>query len=244
MENENRSSVEDVLKRYEEAVLGDSDNVLEVVSSLRRHNIKDVLMPEELNEFLQATKRFAEHDHYNITGLFMSQLIQNSYDAGNTEFTLDVKDRPMIHALGQNLRGTPTRPLVLNIDGAAGHLCARDSCYVEINVSGDAESDFGAYVRCSALNVGGEPGPFLGVGARNSTFTVGKYETAAPIVDAINCIYRTSDERALHNLIEAVSKYDDVEFRRPSRYPSGNRVVFVNADGIEEVARDYSRDIR
>src|SRR3989344_7879657 len=54
--------------------------------------IDDILAPSEINAFLQTTIGFEQHPEYDLrTGMFISQLIQKSYDAGNNDFVLNTQ---------------------------------------------------------------------------------------------------------------------------------------------------------
>ena len=74
-----------------------------------------ILKPEEITEFAEeisevASKLRKEGNHYNIesdVGLFVSNLIQKSFNAGNNDFL--IKNATGFHNLGDRLRGYPKR---------------------------------------------------------------------------------------------------------------------------------------
>ena len=98
-----------------------------------RHSIDYILAPTGINAFLQATIQYETYPRYaDNTGLFISRLIQNSYNAGNNDFYLKPPVVKNIDYLGAHLQGTKRRNINLQIDGDVGNsygLSAKNSTF-------------------------------------------------------------------------------------------------------------------
>ena len=120
-----------------------------------RKGVKEVLLPSDINLFLQQTREYENHTRYNInTGFFSSQLIQNSYNAGNNEFELDVTALKLIHNICFGVSGTEERMVRVVIKGEAGDVCVWN-------------------VRNFTFTIE-KAGDWCGFEAQHSTFTIGK----------------------------------------------------------------------
>ena len=113
---------EDLKKKYK-LFLDDDNNPEEWFLD----NIHDVLLPSDINLFLQQTREYEDHTNYNYTGHFISQLIQNSYNAGNNGFELDVNALKPISYLCSDVSGTEERLVRMIIKGRVGDYCGLDA---------------------------------------------------------------------------------------------------------------------
>lgn len=117
--------------------------------------IAEILLPEQMNQFLQMTSAFETHSNYQEnTGVFLSRLVQNSYNAGHNNFCFDLTKLPRIDGLFAYVSGQKERLLYGVINGT----------FVE---SGNY---IGAHAQYSHL-VMQEAGFRMGNNAKHSTFT-------------------------------------------------------------------------
>ncbi|MFH1065430.1 MAG: hypothetical protein V1734_02915 [Nanoarchaeota archaeon] len=81
-----------------------------------------ILTPEQINIFLQATNARHNSQNYSFnTGLLISKLMQDSYNAGHSEFRLDtVSLDKQADNIGYGISGTGKRPIQIIITGTAG----------------------------------------------------------------------------------------------------------------------------
>ena len=86
-------------------------------------NVPEIVLPCDINIFLQQTREYEDHANYLSTGFFVSQLIQNSYDAGNNNFELDVNALKPIDNLVSSVSGTKERVVRVVIKGETGIFC-------------------------------------------------------------------------------------------------------------------------
>ncbi|MFH1637491.1 MAG: hypothetical protein ABIB71_03640 [Candidatus Woesearchaeota archaeon] len=200
-----KTSMDGLLSRYEDALKGNI-HPEEIYYACR----PVLLNPEEINEFLQSTAKYAEEKEYHrVTGPFITQLIQNSHDAGNNKFTLNTKALTEdLNFLGDGLLGRGNGLLEIMVDGNVGHECfiwAKD--IKRISISGDA----GALCGWQAENIRDFyieriVGAYCGVGAEHSTF-------------------KTPNQETLQLLKESVPK------------GKGNRIYFINPNKEEDEIR-------
>ena len=123
-------------ERFLDMECGDLDN--------RLNKITDILTPTDINLFLQTTIRHEQHKNYDwATGHFISELIQNSYDAGHNDFTLSTTALKRIHNLGSYLEGTKKRPLEITIKGNIGYSCGCSAKNAAFNIKGNARDSCG-----------------------------------------------------------------------------------------------------
>ena len=95
-----------------------------------KDHVKEVLLPSDINLFLQQTREYENHESYEWnTGFFISQLIQNSHHAENTNFELDVNALKPIDNLASYVSGTEERMVKVIITGQAGHWCGCSAQY-------------------------------------------------------------------------------------------------------------------
>ena len=80
------------------------------------------MTPEQINNLLQATNVYQSRKNYSFnTGLLISKLMQDSYNAGYSEFRLDTASLDkQVDNIGYGLSGTGKCPIQLIITGTAG----------------------------------------------------------------------------------------------------------------------------
>ena len=88
------------------------------------NKITETVTPADITAFLQTTIKHEQHNEYCWrTGLFISKLMQNSYEAGHNDFILNTTALKEIHNLGCDLTGTEERLIKLTIIGNTGDWC-------------------------------------------------------------------------------------------------------------------------
>ena len=136
-------------------------------------SIDQILEPEKINSFLQATIRFEDNENYReYTGVFISKLIQDSYDVRNNNFVLNTKSLKEIHNIGVRLEGTKEKPIQITIEGNTGDGCGYEAYHLTFNIKGNAGYGCGSGSVHSTFNIEGNTGDNCGQEAQNSTFKI------------------------------------------------------------------------
>ena len=142
---------QDLRKKYEQFLILTGTEWKEWL----RNNVKEVVLPCDINLFLKSTSEFENHASYGSdTGHFISQLIQNSYKAGNNEFELDVNSLKTMDSLASNISGTEERMVRVVVTGETGTFCGWKATYSTFTVE--------------------KAGNCYGYGSKHSTFTIEK----------------------------------------------------------------------
>ena len=161
-------NLEGLLKKYEEVLELDYLEFAEAVNS-----IDQILEPEEINAFLQATIVFEDSKDYILnTGEFISKLIQNSYDKGYNNFILNTKSLIEIHSIGDKLEGAEKKPIEVTIEGNTKNLCGYRSKNAIFNIKGNTGEWCGEESKNSIFNIEGNAGGNCGKYSTNSTFKI------------------------------------------------------------------------
>lgn len=135
--------------------------------------ITDVLLPAEINDFLQATGIAKEKTKYAwYTGNFITQLIKNSYQQGNNDFHLEVSNLPSLDCVGQELRGTGVKRFHLSINGDVGNKCAIQSRYADFEIKGNTGDECGHSSEDVNFNIRGNVGNSCGYSTKRSWYTI------------------------------------------------------------------------
>lgn len=219
----------------------------------------EILTPEEINLFLQATVVHEEHPSYVIiTSLFISKLIQNSYNDGYNDFVLDTELLSSIMGLGYDLNGTEDNPINLTIYGEKVNDCCFNSSYLNLNIEGNV-AKFGYYLNNSEVKVYGEVLTLGIIGTNNTTFDIkgkiGCVEEDLVKAGTTYCTFKAYDQESLNVLLRGVPEIHTVETEMDSdsdgvilkdkdfdQDPSYNKIIFVHPDGNEETVRFYNDD--
>ncbi|MFH1638034.1 MAG: hypothetical protein ABIB71_06420 [Candidatus Woesearchaeota archaeon] len=164
----------ELLRQYE-------DLLKEELAYIEEEAINSILSPEQINSFLQATIRYEDYKHFGWnTGMFITQLIQNSHEAGNNRFTLTTKAfSKRIDHIGLRLQGIGNKKLEILVEGDVGNFCAfRANNLGKLHINGNA----GTYCCKSAWNIqeiyiGGTAKIYCGINTENCTFITPDQET-------------------------------------------------------------------
>ncbi|MFH1638134.1 MAG: hypothetical protein ABIB71_06935 [Candidatus Woesearchaeota archaeon] len=159
-------------------------------SYLAAAEINPVLSPEEINSFLQATIKYEGHENYSFTtGLLITRLIQNSYDAGNKRFRLDTKALSKdIHNIAYKLKGKEDNLLEIIVGGNVGNWCGDGAENIkEIYIAGDVGMWCGEWAKnIGNLQIAGNAGSFCGLKAEHSTFKTSNKETLQRLIKDVS----------------------------------------------------------
>jgi len=131
-------TIDGVLENYEQAL---DFSVSTWYDDIKALAYKTILTPEQITQFLKATKAFESYDDYVWnTGYFVSGLIQKSYDAGNNDFVLDTRNLPDIKSLCSFLKGKGNKRLKVTFNGDTGVDCGNDIMYISFKAQKLGES--------------------------------------------------------------------------------------------------------
>ncbi len=274
-----KQSLEDSLSGHTSGVIEEErrvevvgeDNVRNLLRECERYlldksflidDVEDVLIPEEINFFLQSSiilervrnilDRTPDH--------FVNRLIVNSYNAGHNDFVLDTKNIPW-RTFSHQIQASQERPLKLTINGPSlrignesyyGHyflngdvdnsFCAGDASFAKYVVHGNVSDQFGMWASSSYFEIYGRAGSACGHSSTDSIFVFHGHVGHSCGEMSKNCVFKTLNEKTLERLIEFVPpifkpgyKWEDVVGA-----PSNNKIIFIHSDGSEELVRDYS----
>ena len=183
--------------------------ILEHISSLEH-----VLSPSAIETFSSLVMEYDDHHFGWIRGQVITQLIQNSYDAGFNNFNLYLIRFPgMRIGYGGNLVGKKDNNIFLTIRDSVDQVgIASSAQHVTIYFESEYKDIF-------------LPG---GDNAKNCTFVfykdmglVVKHQSSQGV--SANCTYKTNMESTLGPLLLGFDK------------GYGNKIIFIHPDGSEEL---------
>jgi hypothetical protein len=99
------------------------------------HSPHPVLTPEEIDKFLRSTRGFTAQQERDITGIYVTALVESSYRAGHNDFEL----HPHLIPFGMHLEGDKIKKLRVTIDGDLTDL-GRSSTYASFTIHGKVKS--------------------------------------------------------------------------------------------------------
>ncbi|MBI4453654.1 hypothetical protein HY636_03345 [Candidatus Woesearchaeota archaeon] len=208
-----------VLEQFRDVLKLDKDTYY--VIKFKKHleeTLTEVLTPAEIGIFFQAMLYETENkqlDYWNdLTseriGMFTTQLIQLSYNAGNNDFVLVSKGfQRVINHIGFRLKGA-------------------DNKYINIKLIGDT-GDLGSFSQyCNYDLYGNTTYDHLGTGYNSQyctfTFRGEISDMSKNILKIFDSTLKATDKETLAKLISCVACEHD----------SNNFFVFINPDGTEE----------
>jgi hypothetical protein len=142
---ENEKSIEVVGESNVKLALGEFVQTLNLgIGGIREDNTNLILSANELGALFDMIKKYENHDNYSIySGLYVSRLIQNSYDAGFNGFKFDLENNCHVHRLFREIKGTKERPVIVDIKGNANGYFGFFSDYLDVAVLGGTGKFFG-----------------------------------------------------------------------------------------------------
>ena len=184
-----------------------------------------VLSPEEINEFLQKAMDFNfEQSRYSeITGMYVTKLIQNSFNAGHSRSRFHLSMPMELDCIGFGLKGSLQQNVIVDVDYSLGSSC------------------FTGSERCSAFIVGSVKDNFARC-AKNSVFEVKGNTGYATAGYSTGCMYyfygdiKSGFDCAKGNEFKAYSEQALKTFKK--YVPSGNLIWHVkNNDSVHPIPR-------
>ena len=194
-----------------------------------------VLKPPEISAFLQMTITYEDHGWYRgLTGIFVSVLMQQSYDAGYNQFYFNIENFPKLDNLAVLVRGKEKKPIEVAISGNIGEHFGHGAAYASLQASSKSNlcfvgcrtqnstlilrgnvQDLGFYSNDSNFIVYGDVkkerfGPLLYHAQRSSCLIDGSLEEIRKTT-ADNCTFKTPNKKTYDLLKKSV--------------PPGNRII-------------------
>lgn len=123
----------------------------------------DVVLREILDDELRRSNE--------VTGRFLSRLIQDSYNAGYNNFVLTTGDTA-IEYLCYKLEGASNRELEVRVNGSAGINCGFNSKHISVTVQGNVGVDSGSHSYSSTFAIEGNAASWCGAHSYSSTFSI------------------------------------------------------------------------
>ncbi len=116
-------------------------NVINSVYGFIHDQVNEILIPSDIDLFLQASLPYADHQYYHHTmGFFINQLLLNAIREGYTSFTLHTQNCGPLNFVGQYLHGSAEWRIQLAVKGDLGIECGTWMEYVDVDVSGTVNS--------------------------------------------------------------------------------------------------------
>jgi len=146
-------------------------------SPLMRHvsplNLDFILTPAQISVFFEQLKNLPRQMlHKNVyAGLFVSRLINNSYQNENNHFVIDTGDK-FTSNLVVGLNGEKDNPLEITINGFGGDYLGQESKNSIIRVKGSVDNQCGGFCDNLNVTVEGNAGGFFGYNSKNSFFEI------------------------------------------------------------------------
>ena len=192
--------------------------------------ISDVLSPLQIQGILQSTIAHENHQNYRaVTGIFVTRLIQNSFNAGYNYFVLHVPSEKehRLHYLGSKLEGRSGQRVSLAVEGDVGMNFCWKTRYCNVVSHGNARLGYGEGAQESRFeHYGNSIYP-----AKNCThcefvfhggiecFKLGPRVTQ-------NTLFKTSNNDTLELLLQTIP------------HDKGNKIYFIDEYGKAILRRD------
>ena len=137
-----------------------------------------IIAPAQIDLVLQRIIHKTPKEQINdrSTGIYITHLIQESYTAGNNNFTLNTKDT-IINNLAYKLAGTTEQPIKLTINGNIGDKCGFDMEQLQLTINGNTEAWCGTHMTQSTITINGNTGNWRHENTTNSTIYTNNQET-------------------------------------------------------------------
>ncbi len=252
-----------LLKKYEKIMEAPSDPSKSFVRD--ENEITEILNPEQIPLFLLHTLRYQDRKNYPLnTAIFLSRLIQNSYQAGYNDFCFE--SLPDIGGMCSYLLGSKNNPIRIRFKGDIGLFYGAKSEYIEMDIEGNASMNCGHCIKNSRVTIQGSVYQRCGFMAEESVFEI--FGTTDK-----NCALGSGDSAFIfHNKVDegCAGQVEGLTltFHGPLVPPLGmwtkkstykttslatkkvllesgvdtyeeNKIVFIHSDGREEVVRKY-----
>lgn len=222
-EGELFSGSEKLLRHYEEILGMRTPYIYEIAPKIKP---EVVLSPEQINLFLQQTIPYENDIYYpTTTGLFLTKLMQDSYDAGNNRFCLNTGAiDTKIGWLGYKLTGRKKEPIEMRIEGDTDWCLCSTAEYVNVNVSGEVGSECANSAR------------HVSVSAQKIGYKCGR--------KAKHCNFKAADRESIELMKQSVCWGNRIYFIKPNGSERRTRrLLLYLKDKIEDLKRTARRQI-
>jgi hypothetical protein len=130
------------------------------------------LNSSEIIEFIKLTSNYESSKNYHTrTGIYLSDIIQKSYNAGNNDFNIDIN---YFNNFGYNLNGSIEKPIVINIKENYGLETGINSKSLELNIKKNYGEETGVESDNLMLNIKENYGLYLCSETYNSKINIKK----------------------------------------------------------------------
>ena len=159
---------------------------------------KIVLSPEEITLFVKMTTKYKDHENYPInTGRFISDLIQNSYDAGHNKFYFETNKVGFLSSL---VEGNKKNPIIINIEQ---NYWGWDGSFAEhstFNIKENHGAATGRFAKHSTFNIEKNYGEAVAGTSEHSTFNIKENSGELVGIHAENCIFKSPNKETLDSI--------------------------------------------
>lgn len=222
-------------------------------------DITNVLAPDQINKFLQITLAYKNQvGYHDLTGLFVTKLIQDSHNAGYNNFYLGTSAFKELHWIGAHLKrtqltikgdvgmhcGSRAKDSIFTITGNVGDCCGVESLGSTFSVAGNVGDRCGTHASRSTFLVVGNVGDNCGHMTWNSTFSItgtigdecGEY--------VIGSTFKTPNKRTLKKMILSISPRGDVYYTKGNHERKIGLLTYTFygiKNDIEEIIKKMNR---
>ena len=191
--------------------------------------VRTVLDPSEINAFLQSTVVSEDHPNYcKNTAIFLSGLIQASYEAGNEFFDLNVESLKLLEGLGVFLCKSEDYPYSVRVKGNVGNYLGINSGSVKFSLDGDTGRYCGSISNGSQFYVSGNGGQMTCFGSKDCLFDFRGNVEGLYLVNANESTILFSDRKSFERTREKYTEEYGAALER-------NEVYFVRPDKRKEL---------
>lgn len=199
------SNIKLILKDYEDSLVEASNKeVRNWINIDERYN--SVLSPKEIRFFADfMTDSYEDHKNFEaITGIFISNLVQKSYDAGHNNFKFGTNNKDHF---GYNIKGTTRNPLIITMQENNGWKVGHGAKNTKFNIGINNGKVLCHYLTNSSLNIKINNGSWIGTNSTNSTFNIeennGNYigfDPGWPSTTSKQCVFESINKETLDSL--------------------------------------------
>ncbi len=234
-----------IIKLYEQALHNSRGKMSELKSLITVHGqqvrleqaiMPEILHPQEINLFLKHTMSYEDHQDYAmITGIFLTRLLERSYQGGFNNFEIYLPDQALMY-LGLELKAAEQQPLKVTFKGKVGQECGSGSWNVFYHFLDEVGDSLGPKAKgclfygeknigngCGGYDSGIMLSSFPLVGARRSHFIL-KEKVDSFFLMTEYCTFWVYDPDTLEKAKQEIR--------------SKNRIVYVH-DDEKKIVRDY-----
>ncbi len=202
----------------------------EIHDFIREDNeVTEVYTPGEISEIFLFLQKVLQHEN-NYVGVFVSKLIQNSYLAGNNNFSLQAISE--VFGVGACVKGMDGDVISISVMGEALSGIGSHCSFASFDIS-EGRNLAAWSAQDSSFSFKSDAGQGVGFEARRCEFMFQGSVDRLIGMGAESCTFKTTRKDTLEELLQWVS-FDKLES------PSGNRIYFVR-NGKQKLIRDYRR---